>query len=108
MTTQLISREELINRINDFWENNDWNHQSIPDTCNEIRDYIILSLPSIPAPSQWIPVEERLPEDGEIVITYNSIWVFSMEHFQDWKWTLYKTSHLPITHWQPLPPPPTL
>jgi hypothetical protein len=25
-----------------------------------------------------------LPEDGQIVTAYNSIWAYSQEHFQDW------------------------
>jgi hypothetical protein len=36
-------------------------------------DNLLREINTLPIQSQWIPVEERLPEDGEIVITYNSI-----------------------------------
>lgn len=53
---------------------------------------------------EWIPVAERLPEVGEKVLTF--------ENHGDWEsidscyWDrLWKANH--VTHWQPLPSPPT-
>jgi|ERR1035437_2114065 hypothetical protein len=53
---------------------------------------------------RWIPVSERLPEEGQTVIVYISGKGISTPTYQvGWKWC-YETP----THWRPLPPPPTV
>lgn len=59
---------------------------------------------------QWISVEDRLPEDGQRVITFrNGIYEFqSFEkrrngwmNDENWFWSMAT-----VTHWMPLPQPP--
>jgi len=60
----------------------------------------------------WISVEDRLPEDGSMVLTYGW-WEYpdSMRYVgetetwydQEGNWP---DGSSPVTHWQPLPPPP--
>lgn len=49
---------------------------------------------------RWIPVTERLPEDGEYVLAYSEqdglMLVEARHRFSNWE----------ITHWMPLPEPP--
>ncbi len=65
--------------------------------------------------NEWISVEDRLPEKGDIV------WCFCFEDYQQVAWYeqtarysdavshLFKTpdhNYVSVTHWMPLPPPP--
>lgn len=57
---------------------------------------------------QWIPVEERLPPDGERVLGYDGVRVFEAEVFEgQWLWVSNKAHGWIVTHWMPLPEPPT-
>lgn len=50
--------------------------------------------------AEWIPVAERLPEDGEYVLAYSTqdelMSIAARHRFENWE----------ITHWMPLPEPP--
>jgi hypothetical protein len=59
--------------------------------------------------TNWISVEDRLPEEKQVVLTYgydgNDVLQFldgEFYHYEDG----YER-HLNITHWMPLPKPPT-
>lgn len=58
---------------------------------------------------RWIPCSERLPEDGELVLTYKNK-RFEVQEYEKrrngwisggWFWSFGT-----VTHWQPLPEPP--
>lgn len=62
----------------------------------------------VPVFPQWIPVSERLPEDG-------LYWAYVYSCDEKWQQeTIYKISHggwqiedyIKVSHWMPLPPPP--
>lgn len=62
-------------------------------------------------PSRWIPVEERLPEEGKNVLIFvkcmNNWWHIEV----DWRiggcwFNNAETDWNKITHWMPLPEPP--
>lgn len=60
--------------------------------------------------SKWIPVTERLPEGGELVLAgdYRDRWVGRARFLPDGSWYV-RTGFLDndeITHWMPLPEPP--
>lgn len=68
-------------------------------------------------PSEWIRVEERLPETRHAVLVYTpyhkNIWAASMHEDGNWyiwspggKVLLDPDWNGPITHWMPLPEPP--
>ena len=60
---------------------------------------------------QWIPVGERLPEDGVAVLWFNKRWTWQLVVAKrdgeslDWGGDLSGTLH-GFTHWMPLPEPP--
>jgi hypothetical protein len=57
---------------------------------------------------QWIPVEERLPEENEEVLAYNSLYnekylcVYHNGKFEDYLGELGKGA---VSHWMPIVPP---
>ena len=51
--------------------------------------------------SQWIPVNERLPDEEVRVLAYDGDKVFESEYWNgSWEWLA------DVTHWMPLPNPP--
>ena len=60
---------------------------------------------------EWIPVSERLPEDGVWVLWFNKSWSCQLVVAKrdgeslDWGGDLCGTLH-GFTHWMPLPSPP--
>lgn len=59
----------------------------------------------------WIDVEKELPNDGEAVLIYqqqDDVWLGFLDSDT---WRLVSgdrcDEHEPVTHWQPLPAPPT-
>ena len=60
---------------------------------------------------RWIPVGERLPEDGVAVLWFNKSWIWQLVVAKrdgeslDWGGDLSVTLH-GFTHWMPLPEPP--
>ena len=54
---------------------------------------------------KWIPVTERLPEYGQLVIVYSG-GVLSPQVFAQHFWRADFNDWAHITHWMPLPEPP--
>ncbi len=56
----------------------------------------------------WIPVTERLPEDDVRVLAYDGLKTFTAELFEGlWHWIEGDTFGMDVTHWTPLPAPPS-
>jgi len=51
----------------------------------------------------WIPVTERLPKEEETVLAFGTLGVAWLDWRHDNKWCCYGG----VTHWMPLPTPPT-
>lgn len=56
---------------------------------------------------RWIPVEERLPEDGQgtLVICRDGYITTMAYEYERWWWQ--GTEDQTVTHWMPLPEPPS-
>lgn len=52
---------------------------------------------------RWIPVEERLPEDGETVLCTDGVYIYLTEYDADWDAAFGDMDG--ITAWQLLPEP---
>lgn len=66
-------------------------------------------MPTLTPPNEWISVDERLPEkDGSYLVHSGKSNAVYAAHFwkRDGRWS-GKSINLFITHWQPLPEPPT-
>lgn len=57
--------------------------------------------------SDWISVDERLPADNEEVLTYWSDEDVVIAYFMKGRFSFSDCSGEIITHWQPLPQPPS-
>ena len=56
---------------------------------------------------RWIPVEERVPEDGVRVLAHYDGRVFTAERFEGiWHWIEGNTFTPHVEHWMPMPEPP--
>ena len=78
-------------------------------TLGDIADYLISNGVTV---QEWIPVTERLPEHGDVVLCFmkfgehrilqwdnvSSLWL-GYGHGDDWQ-------KADVTHWMPLPQPP--
>jgi hypothetical protein len=78
-------------------------------TLGDIADHLIANGVTV---QKWIPVSERLPEHGEVVLCYMS---FKEARALQWDnasryWLGYESgddwSKANVTHWMPLPEPP--
>ena len=67
------------------------------------------------AAQRWIPVSERLPEDGETVFVIihdgferfeNGNEVARLTYLGNGNWWSWKSERYIVTHWMPLPEPP--
>ena len=60
--------------------------------------------------SEWISVEDRLPEDNDEVLTFSLGEVFVTRYWKltsQWLASDARATHLAkVTHWMPLPEPP--
>lgn len=69
-----------------------------------VSDFVIEQMQKIPTieaePVKWIPVTERLPENGELVLAWSeSLRDLGMGVLEEFEPTQ-------VTHWMPLPEPP--
>ena len=74
--------------------------------ANECKDRLRKLSEKMP---KWIPVTERLPEDGAEVLAWSRKGFAYVDWFIDGKWKvngLVDDKHEFVTHWMPLPDPP--
>ena len=79
------------------------------DMVREVAEHVTARIAELEAERRWIPVGERLPEDGEFVLAWDDEIIEVLEY----KNTFGGASFLNIadttvypTHWMPLPQPP--
>jgi hypothetical protein len=88
------------------------NHQAKEDNFKAGYKSVLSNLPL----DRWISVEERLPEhDNEVIVFERDSFIgdrvtTAFYHADENKWRFFADSYAchPITHWQPLPAPPTI
>ena len=96
----MTDREKLIELLSDMWQ---------ADSYEEIADHLIANGVTV---QRWIPVTERLPETGVLVMcacNTNALHVLSYDDVMDDWDAMY--GHVCfrkefVTHWMPLPEPP--
>lgn len=82
-------------------------------TCDECKEQAIAMLDGLRKElnnNGWIPIEERLPENNEVVLLcsgYNSMYTAKFEGVVNGKilWTCHGRSNPQPIAWQPLPKP---
>ena len=83
-------------------------HREHYDSLEEVNEACRMGMEALER-QRWIPVSERLPNDGEFVLTYKN-GQFEVQEYEkrrngwisgDWFWSLCT-----VTHWMPLPEPP--
>lgn len=83
-------------------------HRENYDGMDEVNEACRMGMEALER-IRWIPCIERLPEDGELVLTYKNE-RFEVQEYEKrrngwisggWFWSLST-----VTHWKPLPEPP--
>ena len=87
------TREKLIDLIYDALNSLSWNWGDYPDV-EATTDYLIANGVTV---QKWIPVTERLPKNGEAILTC---------YWDGWICDQYSPVDDGVTHWMPLPEPP--
>lgn len=104
-----IDADELKNQI-----------KHMPRTVNpdlvqyKLVQAIIADMPTLTPPNEWISVDERLPENGQIVLFHQKDgFIYCAEYFagnalMSPGWFIDNDSWdaKDVTHWMPLPAPP--
>ena len=105
--------QELCNRrIQNMWNTGaapvSW-AAAYADFKNDIE-----SMPTLTPPNEWVRVEERLPENGQIVLFHQKDgFIYCAEYFvgkelmsPEWFIDNDSWNAKVVTHWMPLPAPP--
>lgn len=87
-------REKLIELMDEYL---------YPSSVEGMADHLIANGVTI---QKWIPVTERLPEQGQEVIVYDG-GVLKSKVFCYLFWNPNYDSWARVTHWMPLPEPPS-
>ena len=67
------------------------------------------TLPTLTSPNEWVSVEEKLPPPKQNVLAYSTRSGIAEADYADGVWMQYRWSAVmeSVTHWMPLPEPPT-
>ena len=87
-----------------------WNSNGDKDYCMEsLRDFVSELSPVTPTRKEWIPVSERLPEEGEVVLCTNSsndlFEAYAWDDCGETKWNSNGCFDVPVIAWMQLPEP---
>lgn len=64
-----ISRQAVLNKIEEVCFSKEWANFRVSQGSNGQRDLIINFIEDLPSVTQWISVNEKLPEDGTYLVT---------------------------------------
>ena len=91
-----------------IWKKFDSYHVILKD-ARVLAGWILALINQEPV-EKWIPVSERLPENGASVMTFPHYEVYPYKNNGFWTWSSYNDCEAKveykITHWMPLPDPP--
>lgn len=81
-----------------------WSKEGLKEAGRKIAEEAARNKPRPTNADRWIPVSERLPGNGTLVLTYSTdegmaTYYYSGAMYQPWWDTC-------VTHWMPLPEPP--
>ena len=108
-----VERHDFIDKCRNYYRNNGW----MKDEVHLSLENVEVLLAYTPAPnvrevmaSAWIPVTERLPQNGAkcLVTRYDYVtktpFVDLLWFDNDW-WDRFNTGDYAVTHWMPMPEP---
>ena len=79
------------------------------DQDRERAEDLVLGMPTLTPPNEWVSVEDRLPPPKQNVLAYSPESGIAEADYGDGVWMQYRWSAVMrgVTHWMPLPAPPT-
>lgn len=75
------------------------------DVSEVYNDAINIAIEALQQEPKWIPVTERLPETGEIVLITETSWTIRGIDVDWWNGEQWVRNGKYVTAWQPLPEP---
>ncbi len=105
-----MTREEAIARLKKMFVNCDTNRCS--HVCKYCHEAINMAIKALGQEPKWIPVTERLPEEGltVLILAESGNIEFGQRDENKWEWLAesiadYWTEAEEVIAWQPLPEP---
>lgn len=69
------------------------------------RAALTMAIKALQQEPKWIPVTERLPEEGEIVLVTDTLWNIKSVNIDWWNGEQWVRNGQYVIAWQPLPEP---
>ena len=106
-----MKKERAIELLKNFNQNDEPNCMGYWD-CDECVEALYMAIEALQQEPKWIPVSERLPEEGltVLILAENGHIEFGQRDENKWEWLAeslsdYWTEAEEVIAWQPLPEP---
>ncbi len=98
-----VKLEDVLNYIDGYYE-------AVASLPQYVKDDMINGLNNLPTKEDdWVSVDEGLPDDHVLILCFDGKQIQTAKYWADTNqyFSLALDGFMKVTHWQPLPSPPT-